>query len=119
MKTYARLLDVPASALLAQVQPDGTVLAYFDGDQLPPSPPQAPPAPTRFVTAQEYRQRFTNPELLALLSSTDAGVKLLVLKVSTAPPEGIDLLSPTVSAGLAYLVAQGVLAADRPAQIAA
>ncbi len=101
------------------MQPDGTVLAYFDGDELPPQPPQAPPAPTRYVTVQEYRQRFTQPELLALLASADAGVKLLVLKVSTAPPEGIDLLSQTVSQGLAYLVAQGILAADRPAQIVA
>lgn len=119
MQTYTRLIDVPASALLVQMQSDGTALAYFEGDELPLQPPNPPPVPTRFVTAQEYRQRFSQAELLALLASTDAGVKLLVLKVSTAPPEGIDLLSQTVSQGLAYLVAQGILAPARPAQIVA
>ena len=97
---------------------DGTVTLYFEGDTIPDLP-AAPEVPMRYITAKEYRDRFTTPELLAMLNSTDAGVKLLVLKVSTAPPEGIDLRSQTVADGLAYLVSNGILLGTRPSEIVA
>ena len=89
------------------------------GDSDIPAFLSATPAPSRYIPAQKFRDSFSTSELLALLTSTDPGVKLLVLKVSTTTPDGIDLLSPTVAQGLAYLVAQGILAAGRPAQIVA
>ena len=110
--------DVPASAVLSVMQPDGTFLYYEPGDELPPLPtPQ--PAPTRYVQPAEFRARFTQAELLGLLVSTDPVVKLLLLKVQTAPAEGIDLLSDTVQQGLAYLVGKSLLAAGRPEEISA
>ena len=95
---------------------DGTVTLYYEGDAIPDLPVVVVP-PTRYVTAQEYRARFTDAELLAMLASADPMVKLLVLKVSTAAPEGIDVKSNAVWQGLAYLVSVLILEAHRPAEI--
>lgn len=98
---------------------DGTVTLYYEGDDVPPMPQAPLPPPSNFVTPDVFRSLFTTPELLAMLGSADPQVKLLVLKVSTPPPEGIDLLSPEVSAGLDYLTAQNILSPGRAAAIKA
>ena len=97
-----------------QSYPECTARAALNTDR-----PVMPVPPTRFISAQAFRDRFTEAELLLMLVSITPGVRLLVLKVSTAAPEGIDMLSATMASGLAYLVAQGILAAGRPAQITA
>lgn len=120
MKTLqaSQVTDADRPFLLAVGHADGTVTLYYEGDELP-ALPVVPETPTRYISAADYRARFTDAELAAIVSSTDAGVKLLLLKVSTCPPEGVDLLSPTVAGGLAYLVSEGILTADRTAQIVA
>ena len=97
---------------------DGTVTLYYTGDEIPPMP-EPTAAPSRYITSAEYRARFTQAELLAMLSSTDAGVKLLILKVSTAPTEGINLYSQSVVDGLTYLVSKNILTPERVLEILA
>lgn len=118
MKTLfaSQVTDADKPFLLAVGHADGTVTLYYEGDTFP-SMPTAPEPATRYISAAEYRARFTDAELAAIVSSTDAGVKLLILKVSTPPSEGIDLSNPAVIQGLNYLVSKGILAAERPAQI--
>ena len=115
-KHPADITDADRPFVCSRGNPDGTVTLYYQGEDVPPMPVTAA-APSRYITPAEYRNRFSQAELLALLASTDPVVRLMVLKVSTAPEEGIDLLSPTVADGLAYLVAKGLLQANRPAQI--
>ena len=38
MKTVASVADIPATARLSQLQPDGSVICYMPGDALPPAP---------------------------------------------------------------------------------
>lgn len=120
MKTIlaSEVTDADRPFVCSRGHADGTVTLYYEGDVVPELE-VAVSAPVRYATAQEYRDRFTQAELLAMLASTDPMVNLLVLKVTTAPPEGIDLLSAAVAQGLAYLVSQGILTADRPDVIVA
>lgn len=118
MRTVATYADIPHGSPRADKQPDGTWLVYEPGDTLP-AVPAVTETTTRYISAADYRARFTDAELAAILGSTDAGVKLLLLKVSTCPPEGVDLLSPTVAGGLAYLAGLGVISINRVPQILA
>jgi len=71
------------------------------------------------LTPRAFRDRFLDLELSMLAMSTDPGVKLLLLKISTAGGD-IDLRNnPSVSAGLDYLVSKNLLLASRKAEILA
>ena len=113
MKTVSALQMVPFNALRVDAQVGGAWLVYEPGDVLPPP---APILPQRIVTAQEFRDRFTPTELLAMIASADTGVRLLLFKVQTNAT-GIDLLGAEAQQGMAYLVSKALLAAGRPAQI--
>ncbi len=115
MKTAQTIFDVPNTAVLSNAQSNGTFIYYEPGDELPVI--NAVSIQTNFITTEVFRSRFTDNELKTMLSSDDIEVKLLVLKVTTAHKEGIDLMSATVINGLAYLVSVGVLTPNRPAEI--
>lgn len=76
------------------------------------------PSP-RSVSVMEFRSRFTDAEMTAILiaSRTDATVALFLLKLQTRTE--IDLDDPNVSAGLTYLTAATLLAAGRKSQLLA
>jgi hypothetical protein len=112
MKTVQTQADIPRDAIRADLRADGSWLVYMLGDQLPEIA-AAPEAVT--LTAQQFRDRFTDAELAAMVSSADTGVKLLVLKVQTADPFTMD--NATVQAGLDYLQSKGILTAERRAVI--
>ena len=77
-------------------------------------------AQNSWVSASNFRDRFTVQELAAILTSANAGdvqLQILLLKVQTAVGRGIDLDDPEVIGALDYLVAEGILQASRPAEI--
>lgn len=72
----------------------------------------------RYVTAEQFRDRFTIAELDGFLveQQTDIKVAEFLLLVGTASgPFSLD--RQDVIDGLDYLVGNGLLTADRPAQI--
>lgn len=66
----------------------------------------------------DFVARFTPAETVAVLDSTDAGVRALMLRLRTQLVP-ITLTGPTVTQGLAYLAARGLIAMGRVAEIAA
>ena len=80
-------------------------------------PAEAAPA-YRYVTAEQFRDRFTSAELSAILAAqqTDAQIAQFLYLVATATgPFSLD--DPRVVAGLPYLVSKGLIAANRPEEI--
>ena len=78
---------------------------------------EAAPA-DRYVTAEQFRDRFTGAELAAILAEqqTDAQIaQFLYLVVTATGPFSLD--DPRVVAGLPYLVSKGLIAANRPEKI--
>ena len=74
----------------------------------------------RYVTAEQFRDRFTAAELAAILAAqqTDAQIAQFLYLVATATgPFSLD--DPRVVAGLPYLVSKGLIASNRPGQIRA
>lgn len=107
----ATIVEASSVADVQESVPDATCR------EAAPEENAAPEAPTsKFVTAQEFRDLFTQDELLGMMSSNDNGVRLLMFKVQTNI-SGIDLLGAEAQQGLAYLVSNSLLAADRPGQI--
>lgn len=80
-------------------------------------PAEATPA-DRYVTAEQFRNRFTQVELSAILAAqqTDAQIAQFLYLVATAT-QPFSLDNARVVNGLPYLVNKGLLTADRPAQI--
>ena len=115
-----RLVDspknAPPEAVLCSPADGGRWRVYLPGDADIPQFLTSPPEPAAVtLTAQQFRDRFTDAELAAMVSSTDTGVKLLVLKVQTADPFPMD--NATVQAGLDYLVSKKILTAERRAVV--
>jgi hypothetical protein len=67
------------------------------------------------ITFQDLMALFTTAEQTAILDSSDLGVRLWLLKGSSAPE--IDLGNPEVSQSLDYLISKSLLTADRKTQI--
>ena len=80
-------------------------------------PAEAAPA-DRYVTSEQFRDRFTQVELSAILAAqqTDAQIAQFLYLVATAT-QPFSLDDARVVNGLPYLVNKGLLTADRPAQI--
>jgi len=104
--------------LLWQARTDGQWDVFEPGDEhlLPPPPPPAPPS--RLISVQEFRSRFTDLEQAATVTSANAGVKVLVFKLSTRL-EPVNLDDQQVIAGVDLLIAQGILSPARKAAILA
>ena len=66
----------------------------------------------RYISSTDFHDRFSGGELAAIVSSADVGVKLLLLRLQTWSSQ-VDLESPEIVNGLAYLVSQGILTSDR------
>ena len=82
-------------------------------------PAEVAPA-DRYVTAEQFRDRFTGAELAAILAAqqTDAQIAQFLYLVATAT-DPFSLDDPRVVAGLPYLVSKGLIASNRPGQIRA
>ena len=80
-------------------------------------PAEAAPA-DRYVTAEQFRDRFTAAELLAISAAgqTDAMVAFSLAKLGTASGT-FSLDRQDVIDGLNYLVSKGLIAANRPEKI--
>ena len=75
-------------------------------------------AADRYVTSEQFRDRFTEAELLAISADgqTDAMVAFFLAKLGTASgPFSLD--REDVIDGLNYLVSKGLIAANRPDKI--
>ena len=80
-------------------------------------PAEAAPA-DRYVTAEQFRDRFTEAELMAISAEgqTDATVAFFLAKLgTTSVPFSLD--RQDVIDGLGYLVSKGLLYPDRPEKI--
>lgn len=89
---------------------------YLDYPPLIIAPPPAP----RLIPMADFRARFSDPEMAAILvlaysGAGDVNAALLLLKLQTTPE--IDLDNPTVAGGLAYLASKGCLAAERVGEL--
>ena len=74
----------------------------------------------RYVTAEQFRDRFTSAELSAILAAqqTDPQIAQFLYLVATAT-DRFSLDDPRVANGLPYLVSKGLIASNRPGQIRA
>lgn len=85
----------------------------------------APPAPvvktTTTISVIEFFDRFTPQEEAGIRASSDAVVKILLLRLDDPRVLNVDLSLPTISMGLGYLATMTtpLLTASRVAQILA
>lgn len=120
---FAHLPDpVPFGASMADPEEHGRTLYFMavNGD-LGPIGDYVPPEPvvvtrSRF-SSLEYLERFTEAEQLAIVGATqgNTAVKLWYDKLLAA--EYVDLADPRIEQGLAALVAAGLLAEARKAEL--
>jgi hypothetical protein len=118
MHTMPLPLPSDLDAVAVEITADGRAIVYEPGDELP-AHLVVPPAPsTRTITPGEFRDRFSPAEqaaFAALAFGGDLTAQTLLIKLSTSLE--VDLDSPTVDAGLDYLVSKGVITAARKAEI--
>ena len=74
-------------------------------------------ASLRNITTEDFRDRFTPAELLAVASSNDPVVKFALLRLSTKTLPYIDLDNDEVIDTMAHLVTVGLLTPARAAAI--
>lgn len=98
---------------------EGAHITVFTGEDIPPNDNDMQQNSTnRYVTAGQFRDRFTSAELSAILAAQQSDVQIaefLYLVATTADPFSLD--DPRVVNGLPYLVSKGLLAANRPEEI--
>jgi hypothetical protein len=118
MRTVPLPIPIDLDAVAVEITADGQAVVYEPGDDLP-AHLVAPPAPAaRTITPGEFRDRFTPAEqaaFAALAFGGDPNAQTILIKLSTSLE--IDLDSPTVAAGLGYLVSKGVISATRKEEI--
>jgi len=97
---------------LSGFDPLPTVGAKFDGKTITNPPPQ-----TKRITKLAMRQRFTIPELIAILtaSKTDPMVEVLLGNMTVAT--FIDLARIDTIQGVGYLAQQGLITPQRMNEI--
>lgn len=101
-------------------QDDNAGIGWVDVEGVLMAPAAPTPAPaSRILTHLQYMNRFTQAELRAIytLSKTVVDMEIWLDKFRQA--SHIDLDEQELADGLAALVAGGVLAANRPAEIRA
>jgi hypothetical protein len=88
MQTVQSVRDVPPGALLAQRQPDGTVLVYMPGDTLPPDPEPGPePVPASVTRRQLYRGLMQVGWLGTTMPQIDAAITAMIGAMPEPPRE--------------------------------
>lgn len=115
MRTETSTLNARPTDLRWERQPDGSFKVYEPGDVLPVSPPSSLPWEPAEITVQDFRSRFTDPELAAIATSPDVAVQTLLLKLLTRTH--VDLRDPQTAAGVDLLVAKAGLAAHRKDEV--
>ena len=81
-------------------------------------PVASPPAPaSRILTHLQYMNRFTQSELRSIYTLAKTVIDMEIWLDKFRQATHINLDEPELIAGLASLVAAGVLAANRPAEI--
>lgn len=76
------------------------------------------PSSARSILPYDFRQRFTENEMGAILLTAyngDANIRKLLLKLQTT--ESVDLDDAVVIAGVDYLVSQAIITAERKTEI--
>ncbi len=113
-----RINDEAGRAWLAAEESAGSYMivnekfiSKLTGDELPAA------ASTREITTEAFRDRFTTPELLGVVSSTDTAIKYALLKLSTKAHPVVSLDNPEVVATVTRLVTLGLLSSGRAAAI--
>lgn len=101
-----------AHGLVALTQSAGIGWQYAGGVF---TAPEAPPAEPPTLSVKQFRDLFTGDELAAIAASDIAGVRLLLLKLTTR--SDVPMGHPDVIGGLAYLVSVGLLTEERKASI--
>jgi hypothetical protein len=81
--------------------------------------PEPAPAPVRWIHKAIYLRRFTAAERIAIFAARGADPILNDLLYVLESAENVFLDDPDLVNGLGYLVAQGHLDPERPAQILA
>lgn len=91
MLTVQSVMDIPARAIRAQLQPDGTVLVYMPGDDLPPPPDPGPPAPEPVPQSVTKRQLYRGLMHVGWLGTTmpqiDASINAMINAMPEPPRE--------------------------------
>lgn len=98
---------------------EGAEITVFTGDDIPSNEVDAQQhAADRYVTAEQFRDRFTDAELLAISEAgqTDKMVAFFLTKLGTTS-EQFSLDRQDVIDGLNYIVSKGLLNSNRPAKI--
>ena len=94
---------------------EGSCITVFTGDDVPSNYADTQQIANRYVTAEQFRDRFTSAELSAILAAQQTDVqiaKFLYLVATANGPFSLD--DPRVVNGLSYLVSKGLLAENRP-----
>lgn len=110
--------DLHAAGALVQAGDDVKLGWVWDGVALAPPPPREAPA----IPALEFRRRFTPMERSAMTLAASRGLEagdatLQVFLDDLAAAGTVRLDSPELAAGVAYLVASGLLPAERGAAL--
>lgn len=111
----ATLADLPSRLDAAACRELGYLdTGFFPVEPEPPAPPRV-----RWVHKAIYLRRFTPQERIAIKAARAGDATLDDLLYVMEAAENIFLDDPDLSAGLGYLVSQGLLGAGRPAEILA
>lgn len=90
----------------------------YGGQGFFPVEPASEPAP-RFIHKVLYKTRFTPEERIAIRVAAATNPVLADMTDLLDSAENVDLDSTLIIQGLAYLVSEGLLGPDRPAEIRA
>lgn len=80
-------------------------------------PAEAAPA-DRYVTAEQFRDRFSDSEMVDVAASNDPIVRTAILKITTRD-DGMVPVNDETRGVLDHMVSIGLLTAGRPAQLLA
>ncbi len=121
MKTVTNLAEVKdiKNPIHVHMISQTEIVVYEQGDILPPELVPPPAIEKRLINDFEFRGRFTDSEADAILDlaySGDKPARKMLLKLSTSNA-GVDLDSPDVVNGIAYLTAKGILTKKRGSEI--
>lgn len=81
------IADIPRECSVALKQPDGTLLCYMPGDQLPTEPPAADPVPESVTKRQLYRGLMQVGWLGATMPQIESAVNAILSQMPDPPRE--------------------------------
>lgn len=121
------IIEVPEESLFQDFNPDAgrpfgseQEAKDYEARFIAARPAPQPPAPTpskRVLTKYEMRQRFSFSERVALYSSTDAGVRVILDDLQSVSEINLD--DPAIGMSLEYLLSKGLITESKKAGILA